>query len=179
MKTENRSRKTRRTALCGILSAVSVAIIYIAVITDLFSYTGLCVAAVIVLFVKVEYGMGAAVSVYGVVSVLSLLILPDKSAAVLYAAIAGLYPLFKSYFDMIRPAALRWLSKLAAANGIAAAIYFVGRALFFPDAESPLLVAATFVLFSAVFVICDLLFDKLTLIYTLKYRSVLKRRGIL
>ncbi len=175
----DRSKKTRRTALCGILSALSVAIIYIAVISDLFSYTGLCFAAIIILFVRVEYGMGAAASVYGVVSVLSFLILPDKGAAAIYAALAGLYPLVKPYFDLLRPTALRWAAKLAAANAAAAALYVLGRALFMPDAETPLLVAVTFALFTAVFTVCDMLFDKLTLIYNVKYRAILHRRGII
>lgn len=172
-------KNTKRIALSGILSALSVAIIYVSAITEIFSYTGCGIAALVILFLKVEYGMGTASSVYGVVAVILWLIVPDKSVAAVYTFIAGLYPLVKSYFDRITPAVLRVVCKLVAYNAVLAAMYFLGRALFAPEAEAPWLVIATLVMANAVLLLADKLADKLILLYNLKYRQILKRRGIL
>ncbi len=172
-------KNTKRIAVSGILAAMSVAVIYIGTVSELFSYSGCLLSSFIILFLKIEYGTATAASVYGVVSVLLWLLLPDKSVAAIYTLIAGLYPLFKSFFDRIGKAPLRWLCKLAAYNAAVVLLYFAARALFAPEAESPLLTAAVILLANIVFVFADILADRLTLLYSVKYRPKLRRRGIL
>lgn len=172
-------KNTKRIALSGILAALSFAIVYIATVTDLFSLSGCLVAAVAVLFVKIEYGTGTAVSVYAVVSVLLWLLLPDKSIAAIYSFVAGLYPLVKPYFDRLRPAPLRWSCKLASYNLVLAALYFAAMALLAPEADAPWMLVIVLVLANAVFILSDRLIDRLTLIYNIKLRAILHRRGIL
>lgn len=172
-------KNTKRIALSGILAAMSVALIYIATVSELFSFSGCLLSAYIILFLKIEYGMASAASVYGVVSVLLWLLLPDKSVAAIYTFVAGLYPLVKSYFDLIRKTLLRWACKLAAYNVVVAALYFAALAIFSPEADAPWMLALVLLLANAVFVLADLLADKLTFIYNIKYRPILRRRGIL
>ena len=172
-------KNTKRIALSGILAALSVAIVYIATVTDLFSLSGCLAAAVAVLFIKVEYGTGTALSVYAVVSVLLWLLLPDKSIAAIYTFAAGLYPIVKPYFERIKHAPLRWGCKLASYNAVLAALYFAAMALLAPEADAPWMLAVTLVLANAVFILSDKLIDRLTLIYNIKFRAILRRRGIL
>ena len=172
-------KNTKRIALSGILAALSITLIYITAVTELFSYSGCLVAALVILFVKTEYGLGTAVSVYGVVTVLSWLLLPDKSIAAIYTFIAGLYPLVKSYFDLLKNTILRLVCKLLAYNAVLAALYFAAIALLAPEAEAPWMIAAMLVMANAVFILADILADRLILLYNVKYRAILRRRGIL
>lgn len=172
-------KNTKRIALSGILAAMSVALIYVAAISELFSFSGCLLSAYIILFLKIEFGMASAATVYGVVSVLLWILLPDKSVAAIYTFIAGLYPLVKSYFDLIRNSVLRWGCKLAAYNIVVAALYFLALAVFSPEADAPWMLAVVLLLANAVFILADIVADRLTLIYNIKYRPMLHRRGIL
>ena len=172
-------KNTKRIALSGVLAALSVAVVYVTTVTDILSLTGCLIAALVLLFIKTEYGTGTAASVYGVVSVLLWLLLPDKSIAAVYTFIAGLYPLIKSYFDRISRALLRWGCKLMAFNAVAIVLYIVMMALFAPEVEDAWLPYAMLVLSNAVFILSDILADRLTLLYNVKYRPMLRRRGIL
>lgn len=172
-------KNTKRIALSGILAAMSVAVIYVGTVSELFSYSGCLLSAFIILFLKIEFGTASAASVYGVVSVLSWLLLPDKSVAAIYTFVAGLYPLFKSYFDRITNSFVRWACKLAAYNTVVAALYFAALAFFSPEIDAPWLIASVLLLANAVFVFSDLLADRLTLLYNVKFRPMLRRRGIL
>ena len=172
-------KNTKRIALSGIMAAASIAVIYITTVTELFSITGCYIAALILLFIRIEYGTGTAASVYGVVTVLSWLILPDKSIAAVYTFIAGLYPLVKPYFDRISSKILRRGCKIASFNIVIVALYFAARALLAPEADAPWVLISTLVLSNAVFIMSDILADRLTLLYNVKYRPRLRRRGIL
>lgn len=172
-------KNTRRIAFSGIISAASVAIIYISTVTELFSFTGCMIAAFAILFMRTEYGVGAAASVYGAVTVLLWLILPDKEIAAIYTFIAGLYPLVKCRFDRLRSVVLRFACKLAAYNCVLAALYFAARAILMVEAEAPWLTVSVLVLANLVFILCDILADRLIILYNVKYRPILLRRGIL
>ena len=172
-------KNTKRIALSGILAALSVAIVYVTTVTDIFSLSGCLIAALVLLFIKIEYGAGTAASVYGVVSVLLWLLLPDKSIAAVYTFIAGLYPLLKSYFDRRDRTVVRWGCKLLSFNAVLIALYFAMTVLFAPEVEAAWLPYAMLVLSNAVFVLSDILADRLTLLYNVKYRPMLRRRGIL
>lgn len=86
-------KNTKRIAFSGVAAALSVVIMYIAGITDILSLSGVLVAAFMILFIYIEYGTKTALSVYAAVSIISVLILPDKFSAVVYVLFAGYYPL--------------------------------------------------------------------------------------
>lgn len=176
---ESRIGNTRRIAVSGIMAALSVAIVYIAAVTELFSYSGCLVATIIVLFLRVEYGMRTAAVVYASVSALLWMILPDKSIAAVYTFVTGIYPLVKIYFDKIKNKILRVAVKLLSFNADIGVLYAVAMALFAPEAESVLITVAMFVLANFTFIIVDFLFDRLTALYVVKYRQVLRRHGII
>ena len=71
------------------------------------------VAAFAVMFIYIEYGTKTALSVYAAVSVISLLILPDKFSAAVYVLYAGYYPILKAKFET-KPKGISWTLKLVA-----------------------------------------------------------------
>ena len=172
-------KNTKRIAACGILSALSITLIYITTVTDIFSLCGCYAAALCVLFVKIEYGTSSALTVYAVTAVLSWLILPDKFIAAVYTFVVGIYPVVKVYFDSIKPRMLAYACKLAALDVILAALYVTARAIFAVEADTTWMIILTAALADVSFILADILTDRLTLIYTIKYRAILHRRGIL
>ncbi len=172
-------KNTKRITISGVIAALSTAIIYISTVSELFSFTGCYVAALLVLFIRIEFGIGTSISVYAIVSILSWLLLPDKSIAAVYTLIAGMYPIIKQYFDRILSTPLRILCKLLYFNADAVMIFFLSKLFFAPDTEADWILPVTLVLSNAVFLLADKLADRITLIYNVKYRPILLRRGIL
>ena len=161
------------------MSALSVAVVYTAAVTELLSYSGCLAASLIVLFMRVEYGMRTAAIVYAAVSALLWMILPDKSVAAIYTFVTGIYPLVKVYFDKIEKKIPRLTFKLLAFNADIGIMYAIVRAIFMPEVESVFITSMTFVLANFTFIVADALFDRLTALYVVKFRQQLKRRGIL
>ena len=87
--------KTRKLAVSAIVSALCVVILYLGSAVNIFDLTAVAVVSLIMMFVVSEIGTPFQWAVYGVVSVLSMLLLPDKFAAVAYLVLGGLYPVFR------------------------------------------------------------------------------------
>ncbi len=171
-------KNTKRIAVSGIAAALSVVLMYFAAVTDLLSLSGMIIAAFAILFIYIEYGTGTALSVYGAVSVISLLILPDKFAAIIYAVYAGYYPILKAKLES-KPKLLSWGLKLGSFNTVLIGLIAVSRFITSIENEAVLIELAVFVLANFVFVLSDRLAGRLTVIYLIKYRPMLKKRGLL
>jgi hypothetical protein len=84
-------------------------------------------------------GIGAGMSVWLVSSLLSLLLLPRKEIALLFALIFGLYPILKGLIEALRrPLPQEWTLKLLAANGQLAAGWVVLRGALLSGVRLPL-----------------------------------------
>ncbi len=171
-------KNTKRIAISGIMAATSVVIMYFATVTDLLSLSGVVFAAFAVMFIYIEYGGGAAVTVYGVVSVISFLILPDKVTALLYAAYVGYYPMLKAKLERL-PKAWAWALKLVSVNVVMTAALILSRYVAAMEAETPVIEAVVFILGNVVFVLADVLATRLITVYFIKYRPRLRKRGII
>lgn len=110
------SLKTRRLVVCGILCAISIVFLLFGVITDVLDLTMLMMSSFCIVFAVIEIGNSWAWLVYGVTSVLALLLLPSKPLAVLYL-MSGMYPIGKAAFEKLHPV-LSWLLKLSLFNTI-------------------------------------------------------------
>lgn len=94
-----KKNRVKKIALCGVFSALELTIIYL---SSVFSVMDLTISMFTVLFTVVlmtEYGKKPATAVYLIVSVLSLLIVPNKFTPMCYVFFFGFYPIIKSLFD--------------------------------------------------------------------------------
>ena len=91
--------KIRMIALCGVFSGMELAIIYLSSIFDMLSLTIAALTVAFTLILIVEYGKKPSLCVYGAVSLLSLLIVPNKFTPLCYVFLLGIYPIVKPYFD--------------------------------------------------------------------------------
>ena len=85
------NKNTKRLAISAILSAASVAVMYIGCLTPL-DYTAIAIASIAVVFAVIELNGKYTYLIYVVTSVLSLLILPNKASALMYTMFFGFYP---------------------------------------------------------------------------------------
>ena len=105
----------RRTALCGLLAAVSVVCLMMGSLIPAALYACPILAMAALLPLRETFGHGAALTAYAAVSILALLLVPDKELALLYAFFGWYVPL-QPFLDGLRPRPLRIAVKLALAN---------------------------------------------------------------
>ncbi len=172
-------KSTKRLALCGIISALACAVMYITTVTDIFSLCGTVFAAFAVVFIYIEFGTKTALTVYAAVSVITLLILPDKFPAALFAVYAGYYPILKAVFERMKKPPLSWTLKLLSFNLVLVALIIASKYITAIETDTVAIELTVFALANAVFIMSDLLATRLITIYLFKYRSRLHRRGLL
>ena len=114
---KGRKSKSWAMAYCGMAAALSVALMLLGAVFPIAMFIAPAVAGFLIATVCVECGKTMALTAYGAVSLLSLLLVPDKEVALTFVFLLGYYPLVKPYFERIRPALLRAVCKLLLCNG--------------------------------------------------------------
>lgn len=94
--------KTRALALCSVFSALGVIIIYMGALVEILDLSMAVVASLLVIVAVIELGGVYPWLVYAVTSALSLLLLPNKFAAIVYFAFAGFYPILKASIERVK-----------------------------------------------------------------------------
>jgi len=167
---------TSRTALVGVLSAGGLAVLWLACLSPSGRLGLDAVAGLFPLAAVLAAGRSAGYLCWAVVSILGLILLPDKGVAFLYLAFFGLYPVLKSKFEGNHRPVCGWVMKIAYFNLILAVFWFVFRQLFLPNLPSWLDSAALiWCLGNVVFIVYDIGLSRL--IFGLFHRFSGGRRG--
>ena len=120
---KRKNRKSWSMAYCGMVAALSVALMLLGALIPLAMFIAPAVAGFLIATVCVECGRTMAFTAYGAVSLLAVLFVPDKEVALIFVFLLGYYPLVKPWFERIRPPVLRGLCKLLLCNAAVAAMY--------------------------------------------------------
>ena len=125
------NKKTRIITISALFSALATVSLYIASVwptgqLGLAAFSSLFVAAGVI-----EAGLKPGIYIYIISSAISLLILPDRSAPLLFVLFFGYYPVIKSLIERIGSAILRWLIKFFVFNASLSVIYFLLSNLIF------------------------------------------------
>ena len=121
--------KTKNTAVCGLMTALSVVLMMLTTLVPVFMYVIPIVTGLLVLLVTDISNKKWGAGVYFSTAFLSLLLITDKEAALTYAMFFGFYPLIKESIEKL-PKALAWLLKLILFNGAAVGIGVISFYLF-------------------------------------------------
>ena len=116
-------KKSKRIALCGMLSALSLVIMLIAYFPYL-TYTLPALAGVMFAIVMVEIGAKWAWGSFVTTAILSLL-LCEKEAAVIFVAFFGYYPIIKANIERISLKIVEYLIKFVVFNVAVVVAYLV------------------------------------------------------
>lgn len=99
-------------ARASLSAAAGTAALYVGSLLPTGRLVMLCVASMGVAFVKMSCSDAWALGCFAVTAALSLLLLPDKTLAVLYTAFVGYYPLIKLRSERFSSRIKRWGLKL-------------------------------------------------------------------
>lgn len=117
------------TALCGMLTALSVVMMAVTTIVPVAMYIMPILTGVVVILVLRSMNMKYALGVYLATSALCILLITDKEAALTYALFFGYYPLLKSKPEKL-PGALSWALKLLLFNCAAVLVGVISVYIF-------------------------------------------------
>lgn len=165
--------KTKRVAIIGIMSALSFVMMFLGNITGVLDLSAVVLCSVVSVFIMIEAGSSAALSMWGVVSVLSMLLLPDKSIALEYVLLGGIYPVVKSYAERVN-LVVCWIAKLAYFNGMFTAFILLCRYVFAVEDLGFGLQLAAYAFGNVFFIIYDLCLTSIISLYIVKWRSKLR-----
>lgn len=127
-------RESRRAALCGMMAALSVLILSLGSFIPLMTFLVPVLAMLCLTPVTARFGTGAALLVYGAVSLLSLPLCPDLEAALLYVFL-GWYPAVRGRLTAL-PRPLRPVVKCVLFTAAVLAMYALILRVFRLEAVS-------------------------------------------
>lgn len=116
-------KKSKRIALCGMLSALSLVIMLVAYFPYL-TYTLPALAGILFAIVMVEIGTKWAWGSFVTTAILALL-LCEKEAAVIFVAFFGYYPILKANLERISIKIVEYIAKFILFNVAVVAAYLV------------------------------------------------------
>lgn len=104
-----------KTALGGMITALSV-IILVPSALEVFVYTLPAFAGMLIMLCVIELDKKWAMGIYAAVSLLSLMLVPNKEAAILYVAFFGYYPVLKAFLESKLPKVGEYIVKFLVFN---------------------------------------------------------------
>ena len=154
--------KQNRIALGGLLTALGVGILLISSVLPVMKVGMAAAAGVVTAIAVVRLGIGTAALTWIATSALALLIVPSKTAALLFAAFFGPYALVKNLVERHLHGWKQWLPKLAFCTVLSALLLRASAQILnlVPDVLAGVLPLAV-LLIDIIFVVYDVVFSKL------------------
>ncbi len=168
------TRKTsiKSLALSATLSALGVILLYLGSILSVFDLTMVAVASLIVVFAVIELKGQYPLMIFTVTAFLSLLLLPDKFAALCYALLCGYYPILKPKIDRLK-ALFAFLVKLGFFLVLLSAMLATAVFLFHLPEEEKAILWLYYPVGGLAFFLYDLVIQRLSAFYLLRLRKLL------
>lgn len=108
--------RTRLLAICSVLSALGVVLLYLGSFVEVLDLSVALVASFAIVVLVIERGGVYPWLTYFVTSVLALLLLPNKTPAIVYVCFMGFYPILKEKIERLRLRPVRALLKFLLFN---------------------------------------------------------------
>ena len=170
-------KKSKKTAIAGIFTALCVVVLFVGSLFQSLDLSAAAFASMIIVVVLTELGRNWALGVYGASAIISLLLLPYKSPALIFAVFAGLYPLAKQFLNRITPMWLSYLARIVFFNIILVILVFAASKLLFLEEFFFNFKAVIFLLSNITFVLYDFALERIVMYYIIKIRpTIFKRR---
>ena len=175
-----RNKRTTVLALCGVLAALAVALLFLGGTLPFAAIACPVLASLVLIPVYAENGAKWGFLWYLTTALLGVLLTPDKETAVLFVFF-GCYPMLKRFLERLPGRALTWTSKLVYINAAVCAAYglmiwvFQMEAVAAEFAETQTWLLFVLRLFANLtFVLYDLLIVRLEIFYHAHLRPKLK-----
>ncbi len=126
----NKNLKSRRIALCGMFSALSLTCMLMGSFLPFSAYLAPAISGIFILPVVIEYKLRTGVMMFFAVSLLSVFLTPNKEMVAVFIFLLGWYPIVKLQLDKIKSKPLMWVVKMVAFNISTALAYFFILVIF-------------------------------------------------
>ena len=172
---EKRQKHTRNIAFASILSSLSVVFLCIGIFFPTLDLVAALIASYAIIITVCELGRGYATGVFASSAVLGIIIAPQNSAALFYAAFMGYYPILKSLIEVkVRKRVAAIALKILSFNVALLLILFVGIKFLSFEEFIGWYAVGIVTLAEVAFVIYDIALTKVILIYTGIFRTRLR-----
>ena len=165
------------TVLSAMISAASVVVQLLGNVFTTLDLTAAALSGIPILIIREEFGLTYAVLSYLTISVLGILLLPQKLIGISFLFFFGIYPIFKSYFDK-KSKLLSWALKLIIFNLLFSATIYIGGTLL--SIKDPLFAfaAVPYLLGNTTFIVYDIAITMFISLYRYKYRQSAFIKGV-
>lgn len=160
-----------KTAIGGMATALSV-IALIPTALEIFVYALPAFAGMITLFCVIELNKRWALGVFAAVSILSLILVPNKEATVLYVAFFGYYPVIKSLLEKFKVRIIEYICKFLIFNtsviisySLLVFVFNISADSLFGEGMTELMYAGFAVLLNVMFIVYDLCLTRMYTVY--------------
>ena len=160
-------KKTSKIALSAVFAALSVALMALVSIIPNLELALPAISGLFVAVIVIEVDKKWALGVWAAVSVLSLIVVPNKEAAIIYAVFFGYYPVLKSVLESKTPSAVEYIIKVLT--------FSVGIDPDLPDFLGKWAIPAIALLGIIAFLLYDYALSKLITFYCLRLSSKLRK----
>lgn len=124
------SKKSTQIALGGVFSALCLLLMFMTGLFPFATYALPMLAGAMLAAVVIENGRRTALMVYASVSILSLFIVPDREASLMFIAFFGYYPIVKELLERLRSHTAEIVAKFALFNASIVGAYLITVYLF-------------------------------------------------
>ncbi len=158
--------RTRYITVTAMLTALTVVLLYISSIIPTGRIGMVAIAGLISAAAVIECGLSAGAACFVSSSLLSMVLLPQKSTAILYLLFFGYYPVLKSLFERLKKRTVEWTFKIVLFNAALSAAYLLWRYGFLTGVSFPLWQTVMIYIFANIgFIIYDIGFSRLAYYY--------------
>ncbi len=159
--------------MSAVLSALCFIMLLLGSVITVLDLSTAAIASFIIIFCVIELGGYYPYLVWLTVSFISLLLLPDKFGALIFALFTGIYPILKSYLERL-PRVLSWVLKLVCFNIVLTLIITLSRFVLGIPAEE---IDFSFVVYGVcniTFILYDIASTRIISLYLFKLRKRFK-----
>lgn len=172
--------KSFKASFGGIAAALSVIIMLVGGMLSSLTYAAPAICGIFLIVSVIEFSTGYSIAIYIAISILSLLVVPNKECAVMYAMFFGIYPILKGKIEGRIKGIFSWIIKYILFNLTIIIAYLIcSRLLDIPYDEIGALGKFTLLFLLAsgnvTFLIYDIALTRIISIYILRWQKYVKR----
>ncbi|MBR5246366.1 MAG: hypothetical protein IKV25_03215 [Clostridia bacterium] len=175
-----RKKISIKVSLGGVIAAISLLLMLVAGVTTSLVYAIPMITGAFLMVLVIEFGARFAALEYIAISIISMLLLGNKEAAIMYVAFFGYYPIIKSFIEKISNKTVTWIVKYLLFNISMVASYFIVSKIFmitFDDLEDfgKYAMLVLLLIGNILFVLYDIMLTRLVTIYIYRWQKYVKR----
>ena len=158
-------------------SALGTVLLYIGSFIEILDISIAVLASALTTLIVIEYGKKASLAVFFATSILSLILLPYKLPAFMYALFFGYYPIIKELIERIRVRLIGWIVKTAVFS-LASILLLLICTVFTAELElsSGIIMTVGFILLSELmYFMYDIALTKMITLYLVRVRHRFKK----